>query len=104
MPANVIMLGAAYQHGCLPVSASAIERALQLNGAAVDVNLAAFAWGRAAAAAPEAVAAAIGVAALGSGRRLDARRRRRRRRCAGAWTPRSCRRSCAARWNVAPPI
>jgi indolepyruvate ferredoxin oxidoreductase len=65
MPANVIMLGAAYQHGCLPVTASAIERALELNGAAVDVNLAAFAWGRAAAADPGAVAAAIG--ALRSG-------------------------------------
>ena len=64
MPANVIMLGAAYQHGCLPVSASAIERAIELNGAAVDVNLAAFAWGRAAAADPKAVAAAIG--SLGS--------------------------------------
>jgi indolepyruvate ferredoxin oxidoreductase len=47
MPANVIMLGAAYQHGCLPLDASAIERAIELNGAAVEGNLAAFAWGRA---------------------------------------------------------
>jgi indolepyruvate ferredoxin oxidoreductase len=60
MPANVIMLGAAYQHGCLPVSGSAITRALELNGAAVEVNLAAFAWGRATAADPEAVTAAVG--------------------------------------------
>jgi indolepyruvate ferredoxin oxidoreductase len=59
MPANVIMLGAAYQHGCLPVSGSAIERAIELNGAAVEINLAAFAWGRAAAADPEAVTAAL---------------------------------------------
>jgi indolepyruvate ferredoxin oxidoreductase len=59
MPANVIMLGAAYQHGCLPVSAEAIERAIELNGAGVDTNLSAFAWGRAAAAAPAAVAEAL---------------------------------------------
>jgi indolepyruvate ferredoxin oxidoreductase len=55
MPANVIMLGAAYQHGCLPVSADAIRGALELNGASVATNLAAFDWGRAAAIDPGAV-------------------------------------------------
>jgi indolepyruvate ferredoxin oxidoreductase len=59
MPANVIMLGAAYQHGCLPVSAEAIARAIELNGAGVETNLSALAWGRAAAAAPAAVAEAL---------------------------------------------
>ena len=46
MPANVLALGAAYQAGGIPVSADAIERAIELNGVAVAANLAAFRWGR----------------------------------------------------------
>jgi indolepyruvate ferredoxin oxidoreductase len=59
MPANVIALGAAYQQGALPVTAEAIEQAIRLNGAAVDKNLAAFAWGRTLVADPDAIAHAM---------------------------------------------
>ncbi len=55
MPTNLLLLGAAYQHGCLPVSADAIAQAIRLNGAAVDKSLASFRWGRAAIARPELV-------------------------------------------------
>jgi len=44
--ANVFVLGVAFQAGFIPVPGEAIERAIELNGTAVDVNLAAFAWGR----------------------------------------------------------
>ncbi|MDQ4119779.1 MAG: indolepyruvate ferredoxin oxidoreductase family protein, partial [Actinomycetota bacterium] len=59
MPANVLLLGAAYQHGVLPVSLEAVEGAIRLNGAAVETTLAAFRWGRAAAIDHDAVIAAI---------------------------------------------
>ena len=43
---NMFMLGFAYQRGLVPVSAQAIERAIELNGAAVKMNQGAFLWGR----------------------------------------------------------
>jgi indolepyruvate ferredoxin oxidoreductase len=59
MPTNLLLLGAAFQHGCLPVSAAAVEQAIRLNGAAVEKSLAAFAWGRAAISHPETVDALL---------------------------------------------
>ena len=53
--ANVLLLGYAWQCGMLPVSREAIERAVAINGAAVEANLRAFAWGRLAAHDPAAV-------------------------------------------------
>ncbi len=47
--ANMFMLGYAYQLGTLPISAEAIEKAIELNGEAVAMNHAAFRWGRRAA-------------------------------------------------------
>jgi indolepyruvate ferredoxin oxidoreductase len=46
---NVFLLGIAYQRGLVPLSAEAIDRALELNGAQVALNKEAFARGRAAA-------------------------------------------------------
>jgi indolepyruvate ferredoxin oxidoreductase len=55
---NLFMLGLAYQKGAVPVSAAAIEKAIELNGVAVEKNRQAFIWGRRAAVDPEAVARA----------------------------------------------
>jgi indolepyruvate ferredoxin oxidoreductase len=46
---NLFMLGYAYQRGAVPVSAAALERAIELNGVAVELNQRAFRWGRRAA-------------------------------------------------------
>jgi indolepyruvate ferredoxin oxidoreductase len=45
---NMLLLGYAWQHGMLPLSKAAIERAITLNAVAVEKNLQAFSLGRAA--------------------------------------------------------
>jgi len=58
LPANVVLLGAAWQRGALPLPLDAIDRAIDEQPAAA-MNRQAFAWGRWLAADPDAVAAAL---------------------------------------------
>ncbi|OYX87132.1 MAG: hypothetical protein B7Y75_02545 [Azorhizobium sp. 35-67-5] len=53
--ANMFMLGYAYQNGGLPLSPEAIEQAIEMNGEAVAMNVAAFRYGRRAAVDPQAL-------------------------------------------------
>ncbi len=46
MAANMIVLGAAYQAGAIPIGAGAIEQAIALNGVSVGMNTQAFRAGR----------------------------------------------------------
>ncbi|MFO1162829.1 MAG: indolepyruvate ferredoxin oxidoreductase family protein [Reyranellaceae bacterium] len=46
---NLFMLGHAWQKGLVPLSLTAIERAIELNGVAVETSKRTFAWGRLAA-------------------------------------------------------
>jgi len=58
---NLFMLGYAWQQGLVPISFDAIMRAIELNGAAIDMNKQAFAWGRLAVVDPQAVQEAAGL-------------------------------------------
>jgi len=55
MPSNIVMLGAAWQRGLVPVSLAALMRAIELNGVAVAANKTAISLGRLAIAAPAAL-------------------------------------------------
>ena len=54
---NIVALGIAWQRGLVPVGLPALQRAIELNGVAVQSNLLAFALGRLAAADPAALQA-----------------------------------------------
>jgi indolepyruvate ferredoxin oxidoreductase len=59
MTTNMLVLGVAYQAGLLPLTGAAIERAVRLNGVAVDQNLQAFRYGRLWVADPDRVRALV---------------------------------------------
>ncbi|HEY4142975.1 MAG TPA: DUF6537 domain-containing protein, partial [Pseudolabrys sp.] len=56
---NMFMLGYAFQVGALPLSAEAIEKAIEMNGEAVPMNIAAFRYGRRAVVDPASLEALI---------------------------------------------
>src|SRR5206468_11391818 len=55
---NLFMLGYAWQKGLVPLSLEALNRAIELNGVAVETSKRTFAWGRLAAHNLSAVQAA----------------------------------------------
>ena len=57
---NLFMLGYAWQKGLVPLAAASLERAIEVNGVAIDFNKAAFSWGRLAAYDAAAVREAAG--------------------------------------------
>ena len=87
MASNMLVLGAAYQAGAIPVSAAAIEEAIALNGVPVAMNTHAFRAGRLLVADPagwrRSSATALGAAAE-TARVLDAGRARAGRRAVAA--------------------
>ncbi|MCH7930839.1 MAG: indolepyruvate ferredoxin oxidoreductase family protein [Proteobacteria bacterium] len=60
---NLFLVGYAWQKGLVPLSGEAIERAIELNGVAVEMNRRAFRWGRLCAHDRAAVEAAAAEAA-----------------------------------------
>ena len=66
---NLFLLGFAWQQGLVPVSRQALDRAIEINGVAVEFNRQAFLWGRRAASEPARVAS-LAEPALRKPRRL----------------------------------
>jgi indolepyruvate ferredoxin oxidoreductase len=66
--ANLFVVGMAVEAGCLPIRGESIERAIELNGVAIEANRAAFRWGRTAILDPPRVARAVEAAAHGAAR------------------------------------
>jgi len=56
---NLFVVGYAWQKGLIPIGHEAIERAIELNGVAVEFNRRAFLWGRRMAFAPDKVEALV---------------------------------------------
>ncbi|MFP5333191.1 MAG: DUF6537 domain-containing protein, partial [Acidimicrobiia bacterium] len=69
-PANIVVLGMACQLGVVPVRPESVRRAIELNGVAVQANLAAFEWGRAAVDAPSRTQAVLEDHRLATGARV----------------------------------
>jgi indolepyruvate ferredoxin oxidoreductase len=61
--ANVLMLGAAWQAGLVPLTEAALMRAIELNGVKPELNKQAFAWGRVAVTDHEGVERIAGIEA-----------------------------------------
>ncbi|MEY2421932.1 MAG: indolepyruvate ferredoxin oxidoreductase [Acidimicrobiaceae bacterium] len=59
MAANMVVVGAAFQVGAIPLPEKCILEAIRLNGTAVELNVDAFRWGRLAIAQPSALAEAM---------------------------------------------
>jgi indolepyruvate ferredoxin oxidoreductase len=72
LPANIVMLGVAFQHGLVPLGEAALMRVVELNGVAVEINKTAFALGRLAVAAPDALRRLEGGAEAPAADTLDA--------------------------------
>jgi indolepyruvate ferredoxin oxidoreductase len=53
--ANLFMLGFAFQKGMIPLDLASIQRAIELNGVAIEANCRALDWGRRAAVNPDRV-------------------------------------------------
>ena len=90
---NVLLLGAAWQAGLVPLSEAALLKAVELNGAAVEKNIRAFELGRWAVAFPEAARASVADAqAQPAEETLDAKIDRRARFLTGYQNARLARR------------